>query len=72
MQLNRREEARAALATLRDLMKDPACTDDADAIALTAEAEALIEGQPTTSQASEPPTEVGDEVCGAQEGEPLL
>ncbi|HWL95597.1 MAG TPA: hypothetical protein VNT79_18910 [Phycisphaerae bacterium] len=51
-QLNRRDEARAALATLRDLMKDPAWADDADAITLTAEAEALIEGPPTSTQPS--------------------
>jgi len=40
-------------------MKDPAWAGDADAIALAAEAEALIGGNTTTSQPSEPPTEVG-------------
>ena len=62
-QLNRRDEARATLARLRALMKDPDWADDEDAKALTAEAEALIEGQardaltqPAASQATaEPP-----------------
>ncbi|HWL95587.1 MAG TPA: hypothetical protein VNT79_18860 [Phycisphaerae bacterium] len=58
-QMNRRDEARVTLARLRDLMKDPAWADVADAIALAAEAEALIEGSAATSQPSEPPTEVG-------------
>jgi len=57
--LNRPDEARATLAKLRDEVGDFAWEYGADAVTLIAEAEALIEGDMTTSQPSEPPTEVG-------------
>jgi Flp pilus assembly protein TadD len=44
--LGQREEARAMLQRLRELMQQPALAADAESLSFLREAEALIEGQP--------------------------